>query len=677
MKSKKISLIVLTAIMLFSLALMPASAEVTELWSRSKGFQMYDGAYGVATDASDNVIVTGEGSQYSADDRKYHTIKYDKDGNELWIRSYGPVVYGGSDNRARGVATDASENVIVTGYSIVYGGVGGKNYYTIKYDKNGNELWNRSYNSGGLYDEAYGVATDASENVIVTGRSYDGSTWNYCTIKYDKTGTVLWIRGYDGGYEDRAYGVATDASESVIVTGYSHNGSRGNYYTVKYDKDGTVVWSSIYNGGDKINGGYGDYSAYGVATDASENVIVTGSHCSSGFANYTTIKYNKDGAVVWIREYDGGYPDYVKGVAADASENVIVTGISYDGSDRNFYTIKYDKDGTVLWSRSCGSEYGRAGGHGVATDAAGNVIVTGYSLISNINNYDFYTIKYGRMPVVPATGGDPVYFGSSSGAINDLTAIPGDAHGTPPVGVNLEYALFSFNVTGITPGDNVTITLTFPENLPADTEYWKYGKTADNPTDHWYEITVGDNDGDNVITITLRDGGMGDDDLTANGVIVDDGGPSLPSGAVPYVVSSDDTGKERNTFELSEDVYCYAGNLPAGDVDIYVVANQGVWNDNDTLTDVSGVYETRTTESSDGNIANTKIWSATLTQGDYDIVVDTNQNGEWNTGEPIDSEVDVGFTAVPEFTTIAIPVAAVLGLVFLMSRRSRQSKRRN
>ena len=29
-------------------------------------------------------------------------------------------------------------------------------------------------------------------------------------------------------------------------------------------------------------------------------------------------------------------------------------------------------------------------------------------------------------------------------------------------------------------------------------------------------------------------------------------------GAVPYVVSSDHTGAERNTFELTEDVYCYA-----------------------------------------------------------------------------------------------------------------------
>ncbi|NQE45193.1 hypothetical protein C5S31_04115 [ANME-1 cluster archaeon GoMg2] len=148
-------------------------------------------------------------------------------------------------------------------------------------------------------------------------------------------------------------------------------------------------------------------------------------------------------------------------------------------------------------------------------------------------------------------------------------------------------------------------------------------------------------------------------------------------GAVPYVVSSDDSGAERNTFELTQDVYCYAGNLPGStDVRIYVVANQAVWNDGDELTDVSGGYETETTEG-DGSIATTKIWNATLTEGEYDIVVDTKRNGDWNTGEPIDSKVDVGFTAVPEFTTIAIPVAAVLGLVFLFSRRSRHSRRRN
>jgi len=44
-----------------------------------------------------------------------------------------------------------------------------------------------------------------------------------------------------------------------------------------------------------------------------------------------------------------------------------------------------------------------------------------------------------------------------------------------------------------------------------------------------YQIPVSDDDGDRIIVITLTDGGIGDDDLTENGVIVDDGGPSLPT----------------------------------------------------------------------------------------------------------------------------------------------------
>jgi hypothetical protein len=64
------------------------------------------------------------------------------------------------------------------------------------------------------------------------------------------------------------------------------------------------------------------------------------------------------------------------------------------------------------------------------------------------------------------------------------------------------------------------------------TQYWKYGPTPSDPTSHWYQIPMGDDDGDNVITITLVDGGLGDDDLTANGVIVDQGGPAYPPSGV-------------------------------------------------------------------------------------------------------------------------------------------------
>jgi hypothetical protein len=62
------------------------------------------------------------------------------------------------------------------------------------------ELWPRSYDGGGG-DLALGVATDALNNVIVTGQSYNATSGNddYYTIKYDPAGNVLWARSYDGG----------------------------------------------------------------------------------------------------------------------------------------------------------------------------------------------------------------------------------------------------------------------------------------------------------------------------------------------------------------------------------------------------------------------------------------------------------------------------------------------
>lgn len=90
------------------------------------------------------------------------------------------------------------------------------------------------------------------------------------------------------------------------------------------------------------------------------------------------------------------------------------------------------------------------------------------------------------------------------------------------------YGLFAFNITGLRTGEAVDIVITLQQNIPPDTLYWKYGSTSDDMTPHWYPIMPGSNDGDNVITLQLRDGGIGDDDLTANGIIVDAGGPGIP-----------------------------------------------------------------------------------------------------------------------------------------------------
>jgi len=183
------------------------------------------------------------------------------------------------------------------------------------------------------------------------------------------------------------------------------------------------------------------------------------------------------------------------------------------------------------------------------------------------------------------------------------------------------------------------------------------------------------NSGEAQVTFDFTPGDTTDCNVASNGVEVLS---SVTNGcyeiSAPVVISCDASGTETNSFDLSEDVYCYAGNLPASTpVDIYVVNNKDDWEEGNTLSDVSGGIETVAT-GDDGSISITQIWGSPLTQGSYDIVVDTNRNGEWNEGEPIDDKMNVGFEAIPEFTTIAIPIAAIIGLLFLFSRRRKKEE---
>ena len=108
-----------------------------------------------------------------------------------------------------------------------------------------------------------------------------------------------------------------------------------------------------------------------------------------------------------------------------------------------------------------------------------------------------------------------------------LSAAAGVGNPSPPDApdLNFPHGFFNFTLKGLTPGGTAVITITLPDNMPTTTQYWKYGPTAANPADHWYQIPLGDNDGDNVVTITITDGGDGDDDLVANGTITEPGGP--------------------------------------------------------------------------------------------------------------------------------------------------------
>jgi len=92
----------------------------------------------------------------------------------------------------------------------------------------------------------------------------------------------------------------------------------------------------------------------------------------------------------------------------------------------------------------------------------------------------------------------------------------------------LPHGLFDFELVGCEPGGEVTITTVWSD-LRGITGYMKYGKTPfSQGKEVWYPPKgLRINLARKSVTYTIRDGGLGDDDLTVNGVIRDPGGPSV------------------------------------------------------------------------------------------------------------------------------------------------------
>jgi len=357
-----------------------------------------DSPEALAVDGAGNVYVTGQ-STGSGTDYDYATVKYNASGKQVWARRFnGP---GNGPDCANAVALDGSGNAYVTGWTVVSGGK--YDIATIKYDKNGRQVWVRRYDGPGHGDDmATALALDGSGNVYVTGGSYySGSDYDYVTVKYSPKGRLLWARRYSwpGNRGDWPLAIVVDGSSNVYITGYLEARSADDdriCATLKYDPNGKRLWAQTYEGTGK-----GDDLGQAIAVDGAGNAYVTGSsEGPDSKSDYATIKYSPAGAQLWVQRYDGPGHDHdaPRGLVLDGAGNVYVTGTSYrSGLNPDYATIKYSPNGKQLWvERFSRTTKSSQWAYAVAVDHSGNVYVTGNSTVSGdtTSAFDLTTVKY-------------------------------------------------------------------------------------------------------------------------------------------------------------------------------------------------------------------------------------------------------------------------------------------
>ena len=228
-----------------------------------------------------------------------------------------------------------------------------------------------------------------------------------------------WAKHMGGTNRDTGRGIATDTDGNTYTTGYfigisdydpgpgEVNLNAHNLYHIfiqKLDADGNLLWVK------QIGGVDGHSQGFAITVDTNGNVYVTGSFNGlvdfdpgSGEANLTAsgtdifvLKLDTNGNYLWAKRMGGGSWDDGFAITTDTSGNVYTTGsfvgmVDFDpnagvanlhsAGDSDIFIQKLDTNGNFLWAKGMGSTSSDKG-FSITTDNAGNVLTTGYFVLT-------------------------------------------------------------------------------------------------------------------------------------------------------------------------------------------------------------------------------------------------------------------------------------------------------
>lgn len=335
----------------YSSELSPSSTEIptfewSEIWSGSNT----DIGYSVIIDSNEFIYIAGKTDSYGEGGYDMILIKYDPEGNQIWNLTWGGI----NDDICNDIAIDSLDNIYLVGDSKSFGLITW-NVYLVKFNSSGVQLWNQTWGiSHNSIEYGRTIAIDSNDDIYLGGyiKEYFADDTDMLIIKYNSNGNQLWNLTRDmGGYE-RIQDIAFDSSENIIVAGqtsYWHavwEWDEIEYCVAKFDKDGNYQWHQWWG---EWNG---DNHLHSICIDSSNNIYISG-----GRSETRLIKLNDVGNLLWTRTWGNGLRYQCHGMALDQSEDIYLVGMVNHVKGAiglDMYLLKYNSSGDYQWHQTFG-----------------------------------------------------------------------------------------------------------------------------------------------------------------------------------------------------------------------------------------------------------------------------------------------------------------------------------
>jgi hypothetical protein len=195
------------------------------LWSKTYGGTGYDYGFSVVQTSDGGYALAGFTNSFGSGKPDFLLVKTDSSGNQLWRKTYG----GNGDDEAVSVVQTGDGGYAIAGSTMSYG-AGDRDFWLVRTDSSGNELWSKTYGGAGSDGvESMVLTSDGGYALACYTSSFGAGSFDAWLVRTDSSGNQLWSKTYGGTVNDYASSIVLASDGGYALAGFACSFGAGIY----------------------------------------------------------------------------------------------------------------------------------------------------------------------------------------------------------------------------------------------------------------------------------------------------------------------------------------------------------------------------------------------------------------------------------------------------------------
>lgn len=310
-------------------------------WSKTFGGAYNDVASQVIADADGGCTLVGTVA-VTPGNTQIVVLKTDREGSIVWYRDFGSAVR--DEGRA---IVRLDDGGFVIGGTTNAGPTKNDDFFLSKVSANEQTVWSITYGDINV-DRGHALVQTADGGFAVAGyRSFvtaPSTEWNVLLVKFDANGNALWEQTYNRYPIDQAMALCATSDGGLLIGAQSEIRGLGadvDNWLIKTDASGNAQWTTVM--GNTI-----EDRLQSVYPRADGTFLVAGFTNPGGTNLQAAVSWiSASGQIIWTSVFGSSSSDVLFSVIEDRSGQIVGTGYTQRSGNSDIYIVLPDMNGNV------------------------------------------------------------------------------------------------------------------------------------------------------------------------------------------------------------------------------------------------------------------------------------------------------------------------------------------